>query len=112
MGVDNVTKDKDAISVKWIYKTKQDDNGNVQRLVARGFTQQPIIEFKETFTLVAQMDTTKTILSIVVHNKWHVYQVDVKYAFLNVYMEKELYVKQPRGYEVSGQEHKVYRLQK
>ena len=29
MGVDNVTKDKDAISVKWIYKTKQDDNGNV-----------------------------------------------------------------------------------
>jgi hypothetical protein len=40
-----VPKDKDVISVKWIYKNKKDAEGNVekhkQRLVARGFTQQP-----------------------------------------------------------------------
>jgi hypothetical protein len=42
----DVAKDKDVISVKWIYKTKKDVDGNVQkykaRLVARGFTQQPV----------------------------------------------------------------------
>ena len=45
----DVPKYKDVISVKWIYKTKQDADENVQkhkaRMVARGFTQQPSIDF-------------------------------------------------------------------
>jgi hypothetical protein len=59
----DVPEDKDVISVKWIYKTKQYAEGNVKkhkaRLVTRGFTQQPGIDFNETFTLVAHMDTVK-----------------------------------------------------
>ena len=38
--------------------------------------------------------------------------MDVKSTFLNVYLEEEVYVEQPQGYEVLGQEHKVYRLKK
>jgi hypothetical protein len=41
----DIPKEKDVISVRRIYKTNQDVDGNVQkhkaRLVARGFTQQP-----------------------------------------------------------------------
>ena len=52
-----VPKDKDVISVKWIYKTKKDAGGNVQnhkaRMVERGFTQQPSIEFNEMLASVA-----------------------------------------------------------
>jgi hypothetical protein len=64
----DVPEDKDVISVKWIYKTKQDVDGNVQkhkvRSVARGFTQQPRIDFNETFVPVARMDTVITVLAI------------------------------------------------
>ena len=44
--------------------------------------------------------------------KWPVYQMDVKLAFLNYYLDQQVYVEQPEGYEFPGQEHKVYRLKK
>jgi hypothetical protein len=52
------------------------------------------------------------VLAIVAHNKCCIYQMDVKYAFLNGFMEEEVYVKQPLGYEIDGQEGKIYRLKK
>ena len=59
------------------------------------------------------MDRVRTVLAnIATQNKWSVYQMDVKSAFLNGYLDEEVYVEQPQGYEVPGQEHKVYRLKK
>jgi hypothetical protein len=64
----DVPEDKDVISVKWIYITKQDTKGNVEkykeRLVARGFTQQPGIDYNETFPPVVCMDTVRVVLAI------------------------------------------------
>ena len=64
----DLPKNKDVICVKWIYETKQDDDGNVQkkkeRMVIRGFTQQLDIEFNETFACVAHMDIVKTVSAI------------------------------------------------
>ena len=64
-------------------------------MVARGFTQQLGIDFNETFAPVARMDTVRTVLAIVAQNKWSVYQLDVKSAFLNFYLEEEVYVEKP-----------------
>ena len=112
----DVPKYKDVINVKWIYKTKQDVDGNVQTHKARmaeiGFTQQPGIDLNEKFAPIARMDTVRTVLAIATQNKWHVHQMDVNSAFLNGYLEEEVYVEQPQGYEVPGQVHKVYRLKK
>ena len=112
----DVPRDKYVVSVKQIYKTKQDADGNMQkhkaRMVARGFTQQPDTDFNKTFAPVARMDIVRTFLAIVAQNKWHVYQMDAKSTFLNGYLDEEVYVEQPQGYEVPGQEKKVYMIKK
>jgi hypothetical protein len=103
-------------SVNLIYKKKKDAEGNVQkykaRLVARGFTQEPGIDFNDTFAPIAWMDTVRKVLFIVAQYKWPTYQMDVKLTFLNGNLEEEVYVEQTQGYEVPGQEDKVYRLKK
>eukprot|EP00253_Pinus_taeda_P005804 PITA_05804 len=58
------------------------------------------------------MKTVRTVLSIAAQHKWKIYQMDVKSAFLNGVLKEEVYVEQPSGYEVAGQEHKVCKLKK
>ena len=66
-------KDKIFICVKWIYKTKLNIEGEVvkhkARIVAQGFNQQPGIDYNETFSLVARLDTLRMVLAIDSHNK-------------------------------------------
>ena len=81
-------------------------------MVAIGFTQQPGIDFNKMFAPVSRMDTVRIVLAIAAENKSHVHQMDVKSTFLNGYLEEEVYVEQPQGYEVPIQQHKVYRLKK
>ena len=51
-------------------------------------------------------------MSITAQHKWNVFQLDIKSAFLNGILQEEVYVEQPPGFEVLGQEHKVYRFNK
>ena len=112
----DLSDDKNCIGIKWIYKTKLNDDGDVEkykaRLVAQVFSKQPGINYNETFAHVARLDTVRMVLSIAADNKWYVHQMDVMSAFLNGSLEEEVYVRQSLGYEVDGQEEKVYRLKK
>jgi hypothetical protein len=77
--------DKSNIGVKWVYKTKLNEKGKIEkhkaRLVAKGFSQQPGIDYGETFAPVARLDTVRTILATAAQNKWKVFQLDVKSTF-------------------------------
>eukprot|EP00253_Pinus_taeda_P022423 PITA_22423 len=109
-------KGKEVIGVKWVYKTKGNAEGKIERhkgrLVVKGYKQQYGRDYEETFALVARMETVRVVLSIAAQNKWKVYQMDVKLAFLNGVLMEEVYIEQPPGYEKKGQEHKVCRLKK
>ncbi|KAM2946602.1 hypothetical protein COP2_029388 [Malus domestica] len=108
--------DKPVIGVKWVYKTKLNLDGSVQknkaRLVAKGYAQKPGIDYNETFAPVARLDTIRTLIALAAKNKWKLFQLDVKSAFLNGVLEEEVYVDQPDGFIVQGEEYKVYRLHK
>ncbi|RVW95066.1 Retrovirus-related Pol polyprotein from transposon RE1 [Vitis vinifera] len=105
-----------VIGVKWVYRTKLNADGSVNkykaRLVVKGYSQVFGVDFSETFAPVARLDTIRMLLALTAQKGWKTYQLDVKFAFLNGYLQEEIYVKQPKGFQVKGQEEKVYLLKK
>ena len=101
-----------AVKSKWVFKLKADGCYRV-RLVAKGFTQIPGIDFDETFSPVARFESLCLLLALAMLEDWNIHQMDVKSAFLtNGVLEEEIYMEQPTGFIVSGQESKVCRLWK
>ena len=82
------------------------------RLVAKGYSQQFGIDYIEVFAPVARWDTIRMILALAACKGWSVYQLDVKSAFLHGELNETVFIEQPQGYEVKGEEDKVYRLKK
>jgi len=70
------------------------------------------VDFSETFAPVAKMDTIRMLLAFAAQKGWTLHQMDVKSAFLNGYLEEEIFVEQPEGFSVAGQENQVYQLKK
>lgn len=105
-----------SIGVKWVYKTKLNQHGEVEkykaRLVAKGYAQEHGVDYEEVYAPVARMDTVRMILALAAQRGWVIYQLDVKSAFLQGEITEEVYVDQPRGYEVENAEGKVYKLRK
>ncbi|RVW62393.1 Retrovirus-related Pol polyprotein from transposon RE1 [Vitis vinifera] len=70
------------------------------------------VDFSETFAPVARLDTIRMLLALAAQKGWNIHQMDVKSAFLNGYLEEEIFVEQPEGFIVKGMEEKVYLLKK
>jgi hypothetical protein len=81
-------------------------------LVAQGYSQKEGINYEETFAPVARLEAIRILLAFSVAKGFKLYQVDVKSAFLNGFLEEEVYVKKPSGFESAEFPHRVYRLRK
>ena len=70
------------------------------------------IDFEDAFAPVARMESVRVLLALAAQEGWKVHHMDVKSAFLNGDLKEEVYVRQPPGFVVAGEEGKVYRLRK
>ncbi|GJV01883.1 putative retrotransposon ty1-copia subclass protein [Tanacetum coccineum] len=68
------------------------------RLVAKGYTQTPEIDYEETFSPVADIRVIRILIAIAAFYDYEIWQIDVKAAFLNGYLFKEVYMEQPEGF--------------
>jgi Reverse transcriptase (RNA-dependent DNA polymerase) len=80
--------------------------------VAKGYTQTYGIDFQETFSPVAKLNSIQVLLSLAVNLDWPLHQFDVKNAFLHENLEEEIYMDIPPGYEQHEREKKVCKLEK
>ena len=80
--------------------------------MVKGYAQRQGKDYDEVFASVARIETIRIILEISVQFGWLVYHLDVKTAFLNGEISKEIYVKKPEGYEDSKRRNDVYKLHK
>ncbi|WVZ76264.1 hypothetical protein U9M48_024252 [Paspalum notatum var. saurae] len=72
---------------------------NKARLVAQGFCQKEGIDYEETFAPVARLEAIRILLAFAASKGFKLQQMDVKSAFLNGFIEEELYVRQSPGFE-------------
>eukprot|EP00253_Pinus_taeda_P029567 PITA_29567 len=95
-------KGRKLVRCKWVYRTKYGPDGKVDkhkaRLVAKGFSQVEGIDYTETFSPVAKMNSIRLVLSLAASLKWEVHQMDVKSAFLHGDLHEEIYMEQPIGF--------------
>ncbi|GKA72818.1 retrovirus-related pol polyprotein from transposon TNT 1-94, partial [Tanacetum coccineum] len=109
-------KNQSIIGTKWVFRNKLDENGivsrNKARLVAQGYSQQEGIDYDETYALVARLESIRLLLAIACANDFKLFQMDVKSAFLNGFINKEVYVAQPLSFIDFEKPNYVYKLKK
>ncbi|RVW19280.1 Retrovirus-related Pol polyprotein from transposon RE1 [Vitis vinifera] len=105
-----------VIGTKWVFRNKMDENGiivrNKARLVAQGYNQEEGIDYEETFAPVARLEAIRMLLAFACFKDFILYQMDVKSAFLNGFINEEVYVEQPPGFQSFNFPNHVFKLKK
>lgn len=93
---------KEVITSKWIFKTKDDDIKKA-RQVARGCQQKKnSLDFEDIFSSVVSTTSLRVLFALAAKVDLKIYTFDVKTAFLNGLLDKEIFMKIPEGYKAPG----------
>ncbi|EOY10777.1 Cysteine-rich RLK (RECEPTOR-like protein kinase) 8 [Theobroma cacao] len=95
--------EKNVIGVKWIYRTKLNSDGSINKYkakpVVKGYAQVYEADYMETYAPIARHNTIRMLVALVAREEWKLFHLDVKLAFLNGYLTEDIYVDQLEGYE-------------
>ena len=103
-----------VIRCKWVLRKKFKADSSLEkykaRLVAKGFTQQSSVDFVDTYSPVAKFASNRIIMSVVATMDLEFHQLDVETTFLNGELKEDIFMLQPKGFEIKGLEDEVYKL--
>lgn len=93
---------KHAVGGRWVYAVKKNaDNSKTYkpRYVAKGYNQVMGIDYKETFSLTANLTSVRALMQEEAHHNLDIHQMDVKTAYLHAIIDCEVFIEQPKGFE-------------
>uniref|UniRef100_A0AAV1UEK1 Reverse transcriptase Ty1/copia-type domain-containing protein n=1 Tax=Peronospora matthiolae TaxID=2874970 RepID=A0AAV1UEK1_9STRA len=95
-------KGRKAIGCRWVFCTKENQDGEFERfkarLVAKGLSKKFGVDYEETFAPVAKFTSIRVVLSVAAKYGLMLHQMDVKTTFLNGSLDEDIYMDQPAGY--------------
>jgi hypothetical protein len=101
---------------KWVFKKKIRPDGTIdkykERIVAKCYTQKKGEDFFNTYLPVLRLTTIRILHSLATSHGFLVYQMDDKTTFINGELEEEIYMTQPNGFLLKGQENMMCKMQK
>nr|GEW23594.1 retrovirus-related Pol polyprotein from transposon TNT 1-94 [Tanacetum cinerariifolium] len=104
------------IGTKWVFRNKLDEKDivsrNKARLVAQGYNQQEGIDYDEIYALVTRLKSIRILLAYACPLDFKLFQIDVKSAFLNGFINENVYVAQTPGFIDFEKPYHVYKLKK
>ena len=92
---------KKQLGGRWVYVIKEDLDGNKlfkARYVGKGYSQIYVVDYFESFSPTARIESLRVLMQISVQNDLIVHQMDAKSAYLHAPIECELYISQPEGF--------------
>ena len=78
----------------------------------KGYKQRHGVDYFDTYAPVDRISSIRCLIALASIHKLVIHQMDVNTAFLNGYLEEEIYMEQPEGFKIPGQEKKVCKLVK
>ncbi|GJS09344.1 zinc finger, CCHC-type containing protein [Tanacetum coccineum] len=102
------------LGCKWIFKRKLKVDGTIEKfkasLVIQGFKQKSGIDYFDTYAPMARISTIRLLIAMASIHNLIIHQMNVKTAFLNAKLEEEVYMNQPQGFIMRGNENKYSRV--
>jgi Reverse transcriptase (RNA-dependent DNA polymerase) len=112
----DIPKNSNIVGCWWVFRLKHDAARNIvkyqARIIAKGFTQQPRVDFRETFAPVTKLASIQSTIALAVTHNWELHQMDVKSAYLNGDLEETIFMDLSPGYTPPGSTGKVCKLKK